>query len=271
MSLFFFKKRGEFMKMVLIQADIKKGEPDKNRERVFQLMKEAMSKNPQVLVLPELWNTGYAENPRLSADVQGEPTLGLLCSFAREHNVNIVAGSTADVVENKLYNRAHIISRQGEPVGDYSKIHLFSLNEEQKHFSPGKKMGLFELDNIPCGIMICYDLRFPELSRSLTLEGSEIVFVCAQWPRSRIHAWRTLVSARAAENQIYVVAVNRAGTEGGNNFGGSMAAAPGGEIIAEAGEEEMLLTVDIIPDKIKEARKEIHYLRDRRPEIYKLR
>ena len=259
------------MKVVLIQGDIKKGEPDKNRGRFFELMEEAMKQNPQVLVLPELWNTGYADNPRLSADIQGEPTLSILCSFARKHNVNIVGGSTADVVEGKLYNRSHIISRQGELVGGYSKIHLFSLNEEQKHFSPGGQLGLFMLENIRCGIIICYDLRFPELTRALALEGAEIIFICAQWPRSRIHAWRTLVSARAAENQIYMVAVNRAGIEAGNNFGGSMAAAPDGEIMAEAGKEETLLTLEFVLDRIKEARKEIHYLRDRRPEIYKLR
>ncbi len=258
------------MKMVLVQADIKKGEPEKNRERIFQMMEEAMKLSPQVLVLPELWNTGYAVQPRLTADVQGEPVISSLSVFARKHNVNIVGGSVADVTGSKLYNRAYIISRQGKVVGSYSKIHLFSLNGEHEHFSPGEELSFFQLEDIRCGIMICYDLRFPELCRTLSLGGAQIVFVCAQWPRSRIHAWRALVSARAAENQIFLVAVNRGGREGGRSFGGSMAAEPGGNVIAEAGKEEMLLSVEIHPGKVKEVRKEIDYLKDRKPEIYKL-
>lgn len=256
------------MKVVLIQADINKGNPDKNRQRILRLMEEAMNQNPQVLVLPELWNTGYAKNYSPVADMQGQPTLGLLSSFAQKHNVNIVGGSIADYEQGKLYNRCLIINPQGETVGDYSKIHLFSLNEEQKFFSPGEKKGIFILDNISCGIMICYDLRFPELSRALALDGVEIIFVCAQWPRSRIHAWRSLVCARAAENQVFMVAVNRGGKEDGLGFGSSLVAAPGGDVLAEAGEEESLLFVEIFPDQIKLVRKEINYLQDRRPELY---
>ncbi|UNC93370.1 carbon-nitrogen family hydrolase [Candidatus Contubernalis alkaliaceticus] len=256
------------MKVLLIQAEIKKGNPDKNREKILEMMEKALNQNPQVLVLPELWNTGYADNYLQVADKEGQSTLGFLSSFARKHNVNIVGGSTADYKQGKLLNRSLIINRQGELVGDYSKIHLFSLNGEQNYFSPGEKIGLFKLDNVSCGIMICYDLRFPELSRALALEGVEIIFVCAQWPRSRIHAWRTLACARAAENQVFLVGVNRAGIEGEQGFGGSLAVDPGGEILAEAGEEESVLAVEIFPDQIKSVRKEIYYLRDRRPEIY---
>ncbi len=258
------------MRAVLVQAHIEKGKPEINREHIMNYLDKALKEQPEVIVLPELWNTGYTRDIKKLSDKAGEPTLSLLTSFARKHRINIIGGSIANTIEGKLFNHSYVISRQGEIAANYSKAHLFSLNNEKDYFSPGKSSCLFYLDDIPCGLMICYDLRFPELSWSLALEGAKILFVTAQWPRTRIEAWRFLVGARAVENQVYTVAVNRGGQDGEVSFGGSMAVDPAGNIVAEAGEEETLAVVDVNLKKVAESREKIFYLRDRKPEIYKI-
>ncbi len=257
------------MKAVLVQSHVKKGKPEINRGQMMKYLNQALVEKPDVIVLPELWNTGYTSEIKYLSDKAGMPTLNYLTTFAREHRVNVIGGSIADIIEGKLFNHSYVISRQGEVVASYSKIHLFGLNNEKDYFVPGKTRCLFYLDDIPCGLMICYDLRFPELSRSLALDGARILFITAQWPRTRIEAWRFLVGARAVENQVYAVAVNRGGKEGEVSFGGSMAVDPVGNILAEAGEEETLIKVDLDLKEVGENRKKIFYLKDRKPETYK--
>ncbi|PKM83703.1 MAG: carbon-nitrogen hydrolase [Firmicutes bacterium HGW-Firmicutes-13] len=258
------------MRAVLVQAHIEKAEPDINRRNIFNLLKKALNEKPDLIMLPELWNTGYTDKISILSDNSGEPSLSYLTSFAREHNVNIAGGSIANNIDGKTFNHSYVISRQGEIVASYAKVHLFSLNREQEYFYPGTGRCLFYLDNIPCGLLICYDLRFPEFSRSLVMDGAQLLLVAAQWPRSRINAWRFLVGARAAENQIFVLANNRGGREGSLTFGSSMAVNPNGEILKEAGEEEETMTVDIDIKEVSEAREKIFYIKDRRPELYKL-
>lgn len=253
---------------VILQADIKRGNPRYNREHLLELMKEGLKYNPDILLLPEMWNTGYVENIRELADQRGEPTVSLLASFARDNEVNIAAGSISDLEGDQLFNRSYVFSSRGELITSYDKIHLFSLMEEDKNFTPGGKKAIFTLDDINWGLLICYDLRFPELSRSLVEEGAEILIIVAHWPRSRIGAWRFLVGARAVENQVFALGVNRGGREGDMSFGNSLVVDPAGNVIVEGGEEEALLKVEINRDIVTKARKEIFYLQDRKPEAY---
>jgi predicted amidohydrolase len=160
--------------------------------------------------------------------------------------------------------------RKGEPFAEYSKVHLFRLMDEQRYLAEGNSMCRFELDDVPCGTLICYDIGFPEMARSLTLKGCKVLFVPAQWPRPRIDHWKKLLQARATENQMYVVACNRAGSEGDNEFPGhSMIIDPWGRTIDEMPEgNEGILFAEIDVDKVEELREAIPVFLDRRPLVY---
>ncbi|MNH79791.1 2-oxoglutaramate amidase [compost metagenome] len=258
--------------IALIQSDIVLGEPKVNAFRLKQLMEQALQaeSKPDVIVLPEMWNTGYALTEINDlADLQGLETKTWLSDFAREYGVHIVGGSVAQKTEGHVRNTMYIYNRQGELVGEYSKIHLFRLMEEEKHLASGEQRVTFELEGITAGSSICYDIRFPELARSLALSGAKALFIPAEWPHPRLHHWRTLLTARAIENQMYVIACNRVGVSGKDSFfGHSMIIDPWGEIIAEGGEGEEIVTGQIDLSIVDEVRKRIPIFEDRRPNLY---
>ena len=258
--------------MAVLQMDVSIGEPERNRERALRRMEEAVraAEKPDVLLLPEMWNTGYSlENVTDLADDAGEPTDGLMSAFAKEHGVHIVAGSIANKTEGGIRNTIMVYDRSGAKTAEYSKLHLFRLMEEEKYLTAGEKRGMFTLDGAAAGMMVCYDIRFPELARRLALDGAKMLFVPAQWPKPRLHHWRTLLQARAIENQMFVVACNRVGTSRGSEFfGHSMIISPWGDVLAEGGEEEAILTADLDLSEVERVRSAIPVFRDRRPELY---
>lgn len=262
----------KLLKFAVIQMDVKIGEVAHNIDVVQLKLKEAVSHQPKpdVIVLPEMWNTGYAltEINEL-ADLEGKQINTILSTFAKEHKVNLVAGSIAEKRDTGVYNTIFAFDRDGKQISDYSKLHLFRLMDEEKYLQAGQKLGKLTLDGIEAGMMICYDIRFPELSRSLALQGAKVLFVPAQWPHPRLHHWRTLLQARAIENQMYVIACNRMGTSGTSEFfGHSMVIDPWGEIIVEAGEEDTILYGEIDLDVVEKVRQTIPIFADRRPQLY---
>jgi len=259
------------MRLSLIQADIIYGEPRANFEHLKTLIEKAAEEKPDVIVLPEMWNTSYALKTVASiADRSGQPGARAVGELAGRLGINIVAGSVADWREGKVYNTSYIFNRKGEEVTSYSKVHLFGLMEEGSYLAAGDSRVTFELDGVKCGIIICYDLRFPELSRALALDGAQIMFVPAQWPKPRLHPWRTLMLARAIENQMFVVGVNRVGSEGkAEFFGHSLLVDPLGEILLQGTEEEGILTADIDLNQVTKVREYMKCFNDRNPEVYK--
>ncbi len=260
------------LNVTVVQMDISIGKPDQNYDKAAAWLNEAVSlqTKPDVIVLPEMWNTGYAleEIDRL-ADVEGERTQAFISAFCKQHRVHVVAGSIAERREDKIYNTSYIFDRDGNISSRYSKIHLFRLMDEEKYLSAGEARGSFQLDNTSAGVMICYDIRFPELFRSMALAGTKLMFVPAEWPHPRLHHWRTLLMARAIENQMYVVSCNRMGTSGTTDFfGHSMIVDPWGEVLAEAGEGETLLSATLNLDLVDEVRSRIPIFEDRRPGLY---
>lgn len=129
--------------------------------------------------------------------------------MAKEYRVNIIAGSVANCRDEKIYNTAAVFNRDGEVVMEYDKVHLFSPSGEHEYFEHGKNICNFELDGIPCSLVICYDIRFPELIRSEMLAGSKVQFVVAQWPDTRLLHWDTLNRARAIESQSFYAVLIR--------------------------------------------------------------
>lgn len=258
------------IKVSCIQFDIVFGNPKENYEVVKQKITEAMLTKPDIIVLPELWTTGY-DLTRLSeiADSNGEETIRFLTSMAKEHNVYIIGGSIAKKTIDGVYNTMFAVSNKGEVLGEYSKLHLFKLMDEHLFLKSGETEGIFDIENINCAGVICYDIRFPEWIRKHTTKGSEILFVVAEWPLPRLAHWRSLLISRAIENQCYVVACNRSGKDPNNVFAGhSMIIDPWGEVIAEAGEDDSIILAELDIEKVRTVRKHIPIFDDRRPDLY---
>ena len=266
------------LRVAIIQSDVQIGQPESNFSNVERLLLEAINtevgdlgEKPDVVLLPEMWNTGYALTELAQiADDLGLRTQAFISSFARQHQVNIIAGSVSvKLPDGSFANRSYVFNRNGECMKEYDKLHLFRLMDEEQYLQQGTHSGDFNLEGVPAGLMICYDIRFPELARKLALSGAQIMFVPAQWPNPRLHHWRTLLQARAIENQMYVVSCNRVGVSGETAFfGHSMVIDPWGEVLAEGSESEQILRVTLDLELVAEVRKRIPIFADRRPELY---
>ncbi len=260
------------MQVCAIQFDIASGDPARNRSEVERFVRSAAGAHPRpdVIILPEMWNTAYSlDNIESLADVDGEPTRSMMSRLSSELAVNIVAGSIADSRGGKVYNTTYVFDRRGDVIAQYSKIHLFSLMREGNYLEAGDTPVAVDIDGVCCGLIICYDLRFPELARSLAVAGAHVLFVPAQWPDPRLEHWRTLLIARAVENQMYVVGCNRVGTGEGACFPGhSMIVDPWGVIAAEAPGVQTVLTSDLDPAAVEAVRARLPVFKDRRPGVY---
>lgn len=258
------------MKVSLLQLDIAFGQPEANYATAERAIRLAAAGKPDCLLLPELWTTGY-DLTRLGemADPEGKEALTFIGGLAKEYGINIVAGSTAWQRAGGTTNTMFAVNREGQPVLEYSKLHLFRLMDEHLYLQPGASKGLFDLDGISSAGVICYDIRFPEWIRAHMTAGAEVLFAAAEWPLPRLAHWRALLVSRAIENQCYVVACNRAGSDPANVFAGhSMIIDPWGEILCEAGEGEEIITGELDLSKVREARRQIPVFADRRPELY---
>lgn len=259
------------MKVALLQMDIALGDVAANRAKASAMLAEAAGRGAELAVLPEMWTTGYAlEEIHTLAEPPGGPTLTMLRAFAREHGVALVAGSLAEREDGKVYNTAYAIGRDGEVAARYRKIHLIGLMAEDRYLSPGDTRCTFDLGFGPAGLIICYDLRFTELPRALALSGCRALFVPAEWPASRGRHWLALNVARAIENQMFVIAVNRVGRDAANLFyGHSLIVDPWGEVVAEGSETaEQVIVADVDFAAVEEIRKRMPVFADRRPECY---
>ncbi|KRM94951.1 amidohydrolase [Liquorilactobacillus aquaticus DSM 21051] len=260
------------LKVSLIQMNVEYARANANYERVQRLIEEAVVENPDVIVLPEMWNVGYAlEKLNEVADKDGRTTKCFLAGLAQRFHVNIVGGSVATAKGNAYYNTSYVFNREGELCSEYDKVHLFGLMHEDKWITAGKKMNRFVLDDIPAAGVICYDIRFPEWERTLMSKGGKILFVSAQWPKERIEQWKIMLQSRAIENQAFVVAVNRIG-EGpnGEHFSGhSLAIDPLGNILLRVPDDkEGGFTVNLNMGSLEKIRGEIPVFSDRRTELY---
>lgn len=252
------------------QMDVQLGDPTANLEMVQALVEEASRRGTQLLVLPELWSTGYdLENAADYATSTAEGIFAEVGRLARRYHMHILGSCLAAAPHGGIANTLVWHDLQGKVAAEYSKLHLFRLMDEEKYLVAGEKPIVVESDWGMAGLSICYDLRFPELFRTYALAGAKIVFIPAEWPHPRLAHWQTLLRARAIENQLYVVACNRVGrAKNSHFFGHSCIINPWGETVIEAGEQEILLTAEIDLDLVDEVRQRIPIFTDRRPEVY---
>jgi len=257
------------MKITCVQMDMALGAVERNFAHAEALLRNAVRQDaPDVVVLPELWSTGFfPKELDACADRDGAHTQEVFSALARELRVNIVCGSVVTERDGGLYNTAYVFGRDGEVAASYDKTHLFSPSGEGERFVPGNSRCRFSLDGHPCGIIICYDLRFPELVRSMALEGLDLLFVPAQWPEKRTVHLETLARARAIENQMFLALCNSAAKD--TACGGHSAIIdPWGAYLARAGGEEGSVSAAADFTVLGEIRQSINVFRDRRPEMY---
>ena len=259
------------MKVSCLQMNMKLGCPEENFAHAEQLICNAMQDNPDVLVLPETWNTGFFPKENLAelSGKDGDEVKSHIGALAKQYGVNIVAGSVSNVRDRKVFNTAMVFDRDGKCIAEYDKTHLFTPMGEDDYYTCGDHLCHFTLDGVRCGVIICYDVRFPELTRSLALQGLDMLFVVSQWPKERIFHLRTLTTARAIENQMFVVYCNSCGTAGKIVYGGNSAIIePFGKTLALAGEIEEIITADCDMQILSDIRSSIPVFCNRRPELY---
>ncbi len=261
------------MRISLIQMNMKQAAPDENFRHAADLIRQAAADNTDVIVLPETWNTGFFPKDGLDelADTDGRRVIDEIGTLAEKYHVNIVAGSVANQKETGVFNTTYIFDRSGQVTGSYDKTHLFSPMGEDEYFSKGDHLCRFELDGVPCAVIICYDVRFPELTRMLAVKGVDVFFMVSQWPDVRADHLRTLLRARAIENQMFVCGCNSCGKYDDTQYGGgSVLIDPWGKVLTEAGKEEAIIAGDLDLSIVEGIRSSINVFRDRREDLYQL-
>jgi predicted amidohydrolase len=216
-----------------------------------------------LIVLPEMFGTGFSCDTTVTAEAEGGETELFLQSLAQEYQSCIVAGVVTKGTEGRGRNQALAIAPDGTLLARYTKMQPFSLGGESAVHERGTSPQIFEWGGMKIAPLICYDLRFPELAREAVKLGAEVLIYIAAWPVKRVNHWLTLLQARAIENQAYVIGVNRTGTEPSYSYNGrSVIINPHGVIIADAGEREQVLRSEIDAQLVRDWRAEFPGLRD---------
>jgi omega-amidase len=255
------------VKAAAVQFTIELGDIEANLSYVREALHRLAQQGVELAVLPEMWSCGFAYRD-LNRLAQRTPELVReLETLSRDLGM-VIVGSLPEAHGEKVFNTAYLVDR-GTLAGSYRKMHLFSLMGEDRALDAGDSVLVADTSIGKIGVMICYDLRFPELARRLALEGAEIIVVPGEWPKPREEHWRTLLRARAIENQLFVVAANCCGVVGKLDFfGASLIIGPKGEILAQgeyhAGEPAALLEAA----EMERWRESITCFKDRRPDCY---
>ncbi|MEV0208000.1 carbon-nitrogen family hydrolase [Streptomyces sp. NPDC050788] len=255
------------MRASLLQIDVNEGESvESRRHRVTSLVRDQAGAD--LVVLPELWTTGafaYQSFADEAEPLEG-PTHDTMAKAASDAGVWLHAGSIPERgTDGSLYNTSLLFSPSGDLTAAYRKIHRFGFDKgEAVLMGAGQDLVTVRLPATTLGLATCYDLRFPELFRGLVDSGAETLLVPAGWPERRRSHWTLLAQARAVENQAFVLACGTAGTHAGvPQAGHSIVVDPWGEVLAQAGAGEEVLTVEFDPAKAATTREQFPALKDR--------
>lgn len=257
------------MRAHLVQLDIRWEDKEANFEKAATLLDRAEVSRGDLVVLPEMFDTGFSMNTKATGDKDGR-TLVFLTELATDLGVYVQGGRTVSACHcAQALNSMAIISPEGKLLEEYHKIHPFSLGREHEAFVGGTrvvtyKWGEGEVALTVCPA-ICYDLRFPELFRIGLTQGAQAYVLGASWPESRQAHWRALLIARAIENQAFVLGVNRTGSDPNLKYaGGSIALGPQGELLGELDAGEAVLSVEISPREVHSWREKFPAWKDRK-------
>ena len=226
---------------------------------------KSIDQKTEVVVLPEMFSTGFSMKPTELAEPMDGETVQWMERVSRENGI-ILTGSIIIEEGGKFFNRLIWMLPNGQ-YGQYDKRHLFAYGEEDKHYSPGNKRLIASVKGWKINLLVCYDLRFPVWARQQsTAAGPEydVLIYVANWPERRSHAWKTLLCARAIENQCYVIGVNRVGSDGNNIYysGNSLVIDPLGQVLYHMADEEDVFTITMQKEKLEEARTKFPFWKD---------
>jgi omega-amidase len=251
-----------------IQFAIRRGDSAGNLDYVLGEIEQLGQGGVGLAVLPEMWASGFDYLRLMDHARESDRILTPLREAARKFRM-VIVGSLPEFDGAAIFNTSHVIDADGRIAGRYRKIHLFSVGGENRFFQRGDRAAIVDTAIGRLGLMICYDLRFPELCRGLVLAGADLVVISAQWPQVRIQHWETLIQARAIENQLPVVACNCCGRDRDLVFGGrSMVVGPLGDVKAASGALPLTATADLDCAETAAFRGLIPCLRERVPEAY---
>lgn len=236
------------------------------------MIRQAVSRGAEIVVLPEVFSTGFCyDHMSDSSEGPGGPTFKLLSEITSENQCVIVSSiiEKESSKEGDRYFNLGFCIENGVITGKYRKTHPFK--KEKQYFTPGNAISPIRLKSkdLTIGLQICYELRFPEVARKLSLLGADILITVAEFPKPRREIWQTLVRARAIENQIPHIACNRTGSDPDSSFfGSSMVVDASGEVKKKAGEEESILIYDIDLAATSNVRGCMTVFKDRRTDLY---
>jgi omega-amidase len=255
------------LRVALLQMDLAWEDVAENHRRAAVLLGQAAAGGARLSLLPEMFSTGFSMDSRRIAQPPGGPSETFLREEAGRLGMWILA-SVPEAGEPAPRNMALLVSPDGSVVR-YAKIHPFSFAGEHRAYAAGERVVTTEIEGVRVTPFVCYDLRFPEPFRTAASE-TDLFAVVANWPEERREHWRTLLRARAIENQAYVAGVNRAGEGNGLRYAGDSAAiAPLGETLVEADDREQVLFFEADPAAVQKLRTRFPALDDRRPSAYR--
>lgn len=232
----------------------------------------------EIVVLPEMFNTGFSMRPEALAETMEGETVEWMKRVSRENGI-VLTGSLMIEEAGNYYNRLVWMLPNGQ-YGHYDKRHLFAFGEEDKHYSPGNKRLIASVKGWKINLQVCYDLRFPVWARNRVFDSAQtaepntstplsapeydVLIYVANWPERRSHAWKTLLCARAIENQCYVVGVNRVGSDGNNVYhsGNSLIIDPLGQVLYHMADDEDVNTITLQKEMLEDVRNKFPFWKD---------
>lgn len=251
------------MRIAGVQFDVAWEDKKANHAKVRSLLEGAHLAPGTLVLLPEMFSTGFSMQVGAIAEGEAQETERFLAGLARELGVAVLGGVVNLGPDGRGRNQALAIAPNGATLCRYSKIHPFSFGEETRHYTGGTEITHFEFAGVRISPFVCYDLRFPEIFRAATTRGAQLLAVIANWPQPREEHWLTLLKARAIENQAYVVGVNRCGRDPKLFYSGrSQVIGPKGEILADAGGAEGVIQAEVDLAGLQEWRKAFPALSD---------
>lgn len=256
------------MKIALAQLDMEFENKGAAMKTCAELMEKAAEKQADLIVFPEMTLTGFTMNPATYGELkENSMTVTFFQEAAKKYQMAVVFGIIF-LEDATARNHSIVMDKNGQILADYAKIHPFSYGAEIKYYSGGDKLTFCQVDGVPLTPFVCYDLRFPEIFQAAS-KKSLVMTVIANWPVARIGHWKTLLQARAIENQSFIVGVNRSGKDRTLTYSGdSMLISPTGEILAHLTEENQLAVVEIDPKEAEKFRAKFPLKADRKEDLY---
>jgi predicted amidohydrolase len=254
------------VRVAAVQLDVAWEDKPSNHAKVRALLGGSPPPPGTLVVLPEMFSTGFSTNVAGIAEGDGRPTERFLSELARERGVTTLGGVVNLQADGLGRNEAVVFDPRGDLVARYAKIHPFSLAGESRFYASGQEVVLFRMGDFTVAPFVCYDLRFPEVFRRGVRKGAQLFCVIASWPEPREAHWMALLKARAIENQAYVVGVNRCGRDPKLAYSGrSQIIDPRGSVLADAGGAEGVISCDLDLPALEAYRLEFPALADMKP------